>query len=103
MLQPFPDGISARRSSAMPALALGRPVVTTIGQWTESIWREERAVAGAAPGDLAATVLGLLDDAERRHDLGARATRLYRTRFALEHTIGALRGTSEVAPVAVEA
>ena len=29
MIQPYPDGISARRTSAMAALAHERPVVTT--------------------------------------------------------------------------
>jgi glycosyltransferase involved in cell wall biosynthesis len=91
LLQPYPDGISSRRTSAMAALALGCPIVTTAGEWTEPIWRESKAVVIATATDLAAAVLALLDDPERRIELGRQAAALYRSQFAVEHTIRALR------------
>jgi glycosyltransferase involved in cell wall biosynthesis len=36
MIQPYPDGISARRSSVMASIALGRPVVSSEGALSES-------------------------------------------------------------------
>ena len=43
LIQPYPDGISSRRTSAMAGLALGIPVITTTGSLTESLWAETRA------------------------------------------------------------
>lgn len=39
MLNPFSDGISTRRGSAMAALQQGVPLLTTSGHATDSIWR----------------------------------------------------------------
>ncbi|HYW08022.1 MAG TPA: hypothetical protein VE913_13760, partial [Longimicrobium sp.] len=38
-LQPYPDGVTARRTTAMAALANGVPLVTTDGAFTEPLWR----------------------------------------------------------------
>ena len=43
MLQPYPDGISSRRTSAMAALSHARPVVTTSGPLTEDVWEASGA------------------------------------------------------------
>ena len=45
LVQPYPDGISSRRTSAMAGLALGVPVVTTRGRLTEPLWAETGCVA----------------------------------------------------------
>ena len=45
LMQPYPDGITVRRTSAMAALARGRAVVTTTGHLTEPLWADEDAVA----------------------------------------------------------
>jgi glycosyltransferase involved in cell wall biosynthesis len=91
LVQPYPDGISSRRTSAMAALALGRPVVTTDGHLTEPLWRATRAVAVAPPDQLASATLGLLADPDGRAELGRRAADLYREQFAVEHTVRQLR------------
>ena len=46
LVQPYPDGISSRRTSAMAGLALGIPVVTTTGQsHRASLGRDARGLA----------------------------------------------------------
>ena len=93
VLQPYPDGVTGRRSSLMSPLALGRPIVTTTGHLTEPFWQDTNAVVlvPAGSGDnLARAVQDLLDDPSRRQQLGTNAMELYRQRFALQHTIDAL-------------
>ncbi|HYL36148.1 MAG TPA: glycosyltransferase family 4 protein [Bryobacteraceae bacterium] len=47
MVQPYPDGLTARRSSALAPMAHGRPVVTNASPITEPLWRESGAVVFA--------------------------------------------------------
>jgi glycosyltransferase involved in cell wall biosynthesis len=88
-LQPFPDGISARRTSAMAALALGVPVVTTDGFLTDGIWREGAVALAPAgkPLELARCCITVLDDVALARTLGERGARLYRERFSLERAV----------------
>jgi glycosyltransferase involved in cell wall biosynthesis len=97
MLQPYPDGISGRRTSAMAALAHGRPLVTTSGALTEPDWTASGAAVLVPAYDseqLAAAVRSLLRDAWRCQDLSRRARTTYAERFELVHTIAALRGAA---------
>jgi glycosyltransferase involved in cell wall biosynthesis len=98
LLQPYPDGVSARRTSAMAGLAHGLPVVTTSGALTEGLWKESGAVALAPAGDdeaLLGEVRRLLASPEERSRMSAAALTLYRERFDLSHTIAALRGAAD--------
>src|SRR5262249_30581407 len=45
LVQPYPDGITTRRTSAMAGLQHGVPTVTTTGALTEPIWAASEAVA----------------------------------------------------------
>jgi len=93
LLQPYPDGVSARRGSVMGGLGLGLPIVTNTGHLTEPLWRELSPVAlveGTAPGPLVEAAERLLSRAQERAALSERATRVYRERFALERTVEAL-------------
>lgn len=93
LIQPYPDGVSTRRTSAMAGLALGRALVTQEGLLTEPLWRESRAVALAgdtSPGAMIEVTEQLLARPEELVALGERAARLYRERFALEHTVDTL-------------
>ena len=90
LLQPFPDGVTTRRTSVMAGLALGLPVVTNDGPLTEPWWREAHPVelAGAPAVDaLVEATERLLSDAERRAVLRARAKDSYRRELSLECTV----------------
>jgi glycosyltransferase involved in cell wall biosynthesis len=94
MIQPYPDGISTRRTSAMVALAHGRAMVTTSGCVTEPVWIESRAVALTPAGepDAFSTLAGqLLERDDVRRQLGRAAWSLYAERFDVSHTVAALR------------
>jgi glycosyltransferase involved in cell wall biosynthesis len=93
MLQPYPDGISSRRTSAMAGLAHGRVTATTHGALTEPIWRDSPGVVLSPAGDahaLAAIAADLAGDRARASRLGRDAKALYNLRFDLRHTIAGL-------------
>ncbi len=92
LVQPYPDGVSSRRTSAMAGLALGVPVVTNAGPMTEPVWAERQAVSlvDGADGWVPA-VTGLLEDGHARAGLAQRGLALYADRFDVSRTIGALR------------
>jgi glycosyltransferase involved in cell wall biosynthesis len=94
MVQPYPDGVSSRRTSLMVALSHGIPAVGTTGSLTEALWAESGAVALAPAGDVAAMVKlteQLLTHKAERQRLGAAAKALYQQRFDLGRTIATLR------------
>jgi glycosyltransferase involved in cell wall biosynthesis len=94
LVQPYIGGASSRHTSLMAGLALGRPIVTNSGPLSETLWRESQAVMlapAASPSALASAAEVLLVDGAGRAMLGARAAELYRSRFALEHTLRELR------------
>jgi glycosyltransferase involved in cell wall biosynthesis len=98
LLQPYPDGVTTRRTSAMSGLINGRAVLTTSGRLTESVWASTGAVALAPADDmtgLARMAQTLLADDDARAALAARGEKTYRDRFSLAHTIRALRGAVE--------
>ena len=94
VLQPYPDGISCRRGSVMAALALGRPIVSTLGFLSESFWPQTNAVTLGTPQSARA-----IDPASGRfsgrsakamQEMGKQAKRLYDERFSLERTVQVL-------------
>jgi len=94
MMQPYPDGISSRRTSAMAPLAHGVPIVTTEGPLSESVWREAGAVVLVPAGEaatLADAVASLAADPARQRDLSRKSRELYESKFHIRHTIAALR------------
>jgi glycosyltransferase involved in cell wall biosynthesis len=97
LLQPYPDGITTRRTSAMAGLANGVATVTTVGALTEPVWADTGAAALVPAGDAAAFAAaadGLLRDASARDALGRRGAEVYATRFSMAHTIAILRGVT---------
>jgi len=94
IIQPYPDGVSSRRTSMMVGLSHGVPTVTTSGHLTESLWARSRAVSLAPVGDADALVVltqQLLSNAIERLRMSAAARGLYQQRFDMKHTIVALR------------
>ncbi|MFL5540093.1 MAG: hypothetical protein ACJ8J0_13970 [Longimicrobiaceae bacterium] len=91
-LQPYPDGVTARRTTVMAALASGVATLTTAGRFTEDEWRRgpvPLCPAGDAAA-MAAAALDLLDDAERRRRLAAAGRDFYERHFAMERTLDLL-------------
>lgn len=99
LLQPYPDGVTTRRTSVMAGLANGRAVVTADGALTEDIWRATASVAlvpSDDPAAFVATARELLADTSGRASLAARASATYESCFALRHTVDALRGEGKL-------
>src|SRR2546423_6295582 len=94
MFQPYPDGVSSRRTSTMVGLSHGLPVVTTTGSLTEPLWAESNAGALTPVEDhtaFAETLHRLLSDKDARSRMSVSAKKLYQDRFDVKHTISALR------------
>jgi glycosyltransferase involved in cell wall biosynthesis len=91
-VQPYPDGVSARRTTVMAPLANGVAVVTTAGFLTEAVWRggPVALVPAGDPGALAAAALDLLDDTPRRSGAGAAGREFYERNFSMRRTLGTL-------------
>jgi hypothetical protein len=69
-------------------------MVSTSGALTEPIWKESGAVElvdAVHPGSVARAVVDLLARPDRLAELSTRARELYAARFALDHTVTALR------------
>jgi len=94
LIQPYPDGVSSRRSSFMAGLSHGKPIVTTSGPLTETLWSETDAVSIVSVGDSQAfveCVRRFRDDVQARVQTGQLARALYVEKFDLKHTIASLR------------
>jgi len=92
LLQPYPDGVSTRRTSTMAGLALGVPIVTNEGHLTEPIWRESGGVEIVdTPEAVATGAERLLRDPVQAAALGDRGRRLYEERFSLDRVVASLR------------
>jgi glycosyltransferase involved in cell wall biosynthesis len=98
MIQPYPDGVTSRRTSVMAALAHARPTVSTSGPLTEPFWDSSGAVALAPAGDNEAFVesaLRILGDPQHRSSLGEAAGKFYRREFDVERIIERLRAIDQ--------
>lgn len=94
LLQPYPDGVSSRRTSVMAGMKLGVPVITTRGRLTEPLWESGHAVKLADVGDtrgFAAQAIALLHRPDDRSSLIRAARHLYQHHFDVDHVVGALK------------
>jgi glycosyltransferase involved in cell wall biosynthesis len=96
-LQPYPDGVTSRRTSAMACLALGLPIVTTSGHLTEALWETSRAVRLAPVSDpdaLASAVVNVIESPDERMRLARSGLRLYNERFTVDSVAATLRAAA---------
>jgi glycosyltransferase involved in cell wall biosynthesis len=96
-VQPYPDGVSGRRTTATALLALGVPVVTNLGPLSERCWAAEGrgvmlASAPTASALLAAAEAMLALSPAERAAIGQAGRHWYAERFALERVLAVLRG-----------
>jgi glycosyltransferase involved in cell wall biosynthesis len=94
LMQPYPDGITVRRTSAMAAMARGRAVVTTTGHLTEQLWADQDAVVLVDVGDVArfiGEVERLFRDLPARRLLETRARAVYEAHFSVDRLVHTLR------------
>lgn len=105
LVQPYVDGVSSRRTSAMAGLALGIATVSHAGESTEELWSESEAVllAGPTPRGYADAVAAVLDDAELRERLARLGADLYERRFHIRYVLERLREPIDVARPAIDA
>ena len=98
LIQPYLDGVSSRRTSAMAGLALGLPILTMPGPLTEPIWAQSRAVELVPSLEtLAAAVGPLLANEKERLRLALAAKLFYGEYFHIDRLIGCLRKEIESA------
>ena len=93
MLQPYPDGVTSRRTTVMAALFARVPVVTTRGKLTEPFWQDEQPVRLADVDDVPALVghlVQLLGDPAERQRQAATGYAFYDRWFDVRHTVAAL-------------
>ena len=103
LVQPYPDGVTTRRTSVMAGLANGVAIVTTDGFLTEAVWRETgaaRLTPTAQPTQVACAVRQLIDAPADRAALGESARRTYEERFSIARTVEKLRASHPVEAVA---
>ena len=92
-VQPYPDGVTTRRTSVMAPLALGVATVSSRGFLTEPIWIEAAPVVLAPASDADAhadAAAALVRDAARRAELASRGRAVYEAQFSMGRTVDAL-------------
>jgi hypothetical protein len=100
MLQPYPDGVSSRRSSVMASLCHGKPIVTSSGRLTEPVWRDSDAVVLVPAGNhhqMISAAEKLVNDQREMTRLAAQARIMYDSRFCLESIVRQLRDRDSLA------
>jgi glycosyltransferase involved in cell wall biosynthesis len=97
LIQPYPDGVTSRRTSFMVGLSHGKPIVTTTGALSEPFWKQTSALVFAPQGDTETFVLllrQLQTDSDERIRMGRAARALYQKRFDISYSIASLRNAA---------
>ncbi len=93
LLQPYPEGITARRTTAMAGLAHGIPLVSSSGAMTESFWAKSGALALASceAEEITRVAESVLSNPALAWQMAAHARLFYDQYFDARHMIRALR------------
>jgi glycosyltransferase involved in cell wall biosynthesis len=94
VVQPYIDGISCRRTTAMASLALGTPMITNVGPLSESFWSDSNAIRRETWGQWSRwsqSIEYLLTHPNDREILKQHSAALYRNNFSWPHTLESLR------------
>jgi hypothetical protein len=93
MFQPYPDGITTRRSTAMAALANGCFFVSNKGTASEELWQQTAAVhllRGRTPEEQAGEMDSIARSQERIVRGTEEAAEFYHRHFSVERTLSVL-------------
>lgn len=93
LVQPYPDGVTTRRTSVMAGLAAAVATLTTRGGLTERVWEETGAAALVPASDAGAirdAALALIGDDRQRRAQAAAGRRVYGERFDIERAVDVL-------------
>ena len=93
-VQPYEDGVSGRRSSAMAVLAHAVPLLATRGIATEPVWTTTADMVHE-DGSIAAATLRLLADPAALTQLARSGRELYAACFDVRHTVRLLQASVE--------
>jgi hypothetical protein len=97
MLQPYPDGVTTRRSTAMAALVNGVPLVTNLGRLSEALWMDN-SIAATAAAPSAALLVQIAQKVIQDKSLGSRlrsaGSTYYEENFAIGCTIRTIQNSS---------
>jgi glycosyltransferase involved in cell wall biosynthesis len=95
LIQPYPDGVTMRRTSVMAGIANAVATVSSQGALTESAWADAGALSLAPAGDPGAHVQHisrLLDDEGLRRAQAHRGAEFYDTRCSIDVVVATLLG-----------
>lgn len=97
-LTPFIDGVSTRRGSFMAGLQHGVPTLATDGELTDPLLRKAHEQAFVLsptgdPGAFASAAVTLMNNPDRRRQLGREGQRLYDETFSFDITTPAFLDT----------
>ena len=92
-VQPYPDGVSARRTTLMALLEHGSAVVASSGVRTDDGWGHAlRMTPDGDSGSMTDAAVQLLGSPDDRARLSGAASRLYLERFHVERAVETLLG-----------
>lgn len=103
VMQPYPDGITARRTSTLTALARGVPTVTNAGSLSEPFWADVSGVTIVAQPDgraIGEATVRLLHEPDALRRLADQAVALYDRLFDVRHATALLLASSRVGQTA---